>query len=58
MSTINYVTTEEFLAIPDDGKERDLIRGVVRVLGRTRSQDATGSMQPRKHESYAKLGSG
>lgn len=39
MSTVappRLMTTEEFLALPDDGIERDLIRGVVKKYGMTR----------------------
>lgn len=32
-TTSELMTSEEFLALPDDGIERELIRGVVKVLG-------------------------
>ncbi len=32
-TTVGHTTLAEFLAIPDDGTERDLIRGVVREYG-------------------------
>lgn len=36
MSTATLMTTEQFLALPDDGMERNLIRGVVREKPMTR----------------------
>jgi Uma2 family endonuclease len=35
------MTTEEFLALPDDGIERDLIRGELRVRGQAGGEDMT-----------------
>ncbi len=36
MSTAALMTTEQFLALPEDGIERNLIRGVVREKPMTR----------------------